>query len=76
MYAARCRQFSPSLPGERNRKFGSKSGHRAQISRNFVRYDALLMKGFCLLIRLTFTKAFSKMKQLKMTAYKVDLRSA
>ena len=75
-YAARSRQFSPSLPGDRNRKFGSKSGHRAQISRNFVRYDALLMKSFCLLIRLTFAKAFSKMKQLKMTAYKVDLHSA
>ena len=58
-YAARSRQFSPSLPGDRNRIFGPKSGHRAQISRNFVRYDALLMKSFCLLIRLTFAKAFS-----------------
>ena len=74
-YAARGRNFSHSLPGDRNRKFGSKRGHRAQISRNFVRYDALVMKSFCLLIRLTFPKAFSKMKQLKMTEYKVDLHS-
>ena len=76
MYAARGRQVSPSLPGDRNRKFGSKSGHQAQISRNFVRYDALLMNSYCFLIRLTFAKAFSKMKQLKMTEYKVDLCSA
>ena len=58
------------------RKLGSKSGHQAEIARNFVRYDALLMKSFCLLIRLTFAKAFSKMKQLKMSEYKVDLHSA
>ena len=76
MYAARGLQFSSSLPGDRNRKFVSKSGHRAQISRNFVRYDALLMKSFCLLIGLTFANAFSKMKQLKMRKYKVDLHSA
>ena len=68
--------YSPSVPGDRNRKFVSKSDHRAQISRNFVRYDALLMKSFCLVIRLTFTKAFIKMKQLKMSEYKVDLHSA
>ena len=73
---ARGLQFSPPVPGDRNWKFVSKSGHRAQISRNFVRYDALLMKSFCLLIRLTFAKAFSKMKQLKMSEYKVDLHSA
>ena len=76
MYAARGLQFSPSVPSDRNRKFVSKSGHRAQISRNFVRYDALLMKSFCLLIRLTFAKVFSKIKQLKMSEYKVDLHSA
>ena len=75
-YAARVGHFSPSLPGDRNRKFGSKSGHRAKISRNFVRYDALVMKSFCLLIRITFAKAFSKMKRLRMTEYKVDLHSA
>ena len=76
IYAARGLQFSPPVPGDRNWKFLSKSGHRAQISRNFVRYDALLMKSFCLLIRLTFAKAFSKMKQLKMREYKVDPHSA
>ena len=76
MYAARGLQFSPSLPGDRNRKFVSKSGYRAQISRNFVRYDALLMKSFCLLIRLTFAKAFSKVKQLKMSENKFKLHSA
>ena len=75
-YAARGRHFSPSLPGDSNRKLGSKSGHQAEITRNFVRYDALLMMSFCLLIRLTFAKAFSKMKQLKMSEYKVDLYSA
>ena len=72
------RHFSPSLPGDWNRKFGPKGGHRAEISRNFVRYDALLVKTFCLLIRLTFAKAFSKMKQLQINEYKVrlDLHSA
>ena len=75
-YAARGRHFSPSLPGDRNQKFGSKSGHRAQISRHFVRYDALVMKNFSLLIRKTFAKASSKMKRLRMTEYKVDLHSA
>ena len=45
----------------------------AEITRSFVRYDALLMKSFCLLIRLSFAKAFSKMKLLKMTEYKIDL---
>ena len=74
-YAARGRHFSPSLPGNRNQKlanqkFGSKSGHRAQISRNFVRYDALVMKSFCLLIRIAFAKASSKLKRLRMTEYK------
>ena len=75
-YAARGRHFSPSLPGDSNQKFGSKSGHRAQISRNFVRYDALVMKSFCLLIRIAFAKASSKMKRLRMTEYKVDLHIA
>ena len=70
------RHFSPSLPGDWHGKFGPKNGHRAEISRNFVRYDALLVKTFCLLIRLTFAKAFSKMRQLKMSEYKVDLHSA
>ena len=66
-YAARGRHFSPLLPGDRNRKFGSNRGDGAEITRSFVRYDALLMKSFCLLIRLSFAKAFSKMKLLKMT---------
>ena len=52
------------------------TGHRAQISRNFVRNDALVMESFCLLIRITFAKASSKMKRLRMTEYKVDLQSA
>ena len=59
-----------------NRKLGSKSGHQAEITSNFVRYDALLIKSVCLLIRLTFAKAVSKMKQLKVSEYKVDLHSA
>ena len=59
-----------------NQKFSSKSGHRAQISRHFVRYDALVMKNFSLLIRITFAKASSKMKRLRLTEYKVDLHSA
>ena len=75
-HAARGRHFSPSLPGDRNQKFGSKSGHRAQISRNFVRYDALVIKSFCLLMRIAFAKASSKMKRLRMTEYKVDLHIA
>ena len=75
-YAARGRHFSPSLPGNRNQKFGSKSGHWVQISRNFVRYDALVMKSFCLLIRIAFAKASSKLKRLRMTEYKVDLHIA
>ena len=76
MYTARGRHFSPSVPGDKNRKFVSKRGHRAEISRNFVMYDALLKKSFCLLIRLTFAKVFSKMKPLKTSEYKVNLHSA
>ena len=38
---SRGRHFSPSLPGDRYLKLGSKSDHRAEISGNIVRYDAL-----------------------------------
>ena len=38
---SRGRHFSPSLPGKRYRKFGSKSSHRAETLGNFVTYDAL-----------------------------------
>ena len=41
IYIYRGRHFSPSLPGDRYRKFGSKTGHRAAILGNFVWYDAL-----------------------------------
>ena len=38
---SRGRHFSPSMPGDRYLKLGSKSDHRAEISGNIVRYDAL-----------------------------------
>ena len=34
------------------------------------------MKSFCLLIRIAFAKASSKMKRLRVTEYKVNLRIA
>ena len=37
----RGRHFSPSLPGDRYLKHGSKSDLRAEISGSIVRYDAL-----------------------------------
>ena len=73
-YAARGRHFSPSLPGDRNQKFSSKSGHRAQISRHFVRYDALVMKNFSFLIRITFGKASSKKASSKMKRLRLNIR--
>ena len=50
---SRGRHFSPSLPGDRYLELGSKSDHRAEISGNIVRYDALaprpevLRSNFC-----------------------------
>ena len=41
---SRGRHFSPSLPGDRYLKLGSKSDHRAEISGNIVRYDALAQR--------------------------------
>ena len=38
---SRGRHFSPSLPGNRYRKLGSKSDLRAEISGSIVRYKAL-----------------------------------
>ena len=38
---SRGRHFSPSLPGDRYLKLGSKSDNRAEISGNIVRYSAL-----------------------------------
>ena len=38
---SRGRHFSPSLPGDRYLKLGSKSDHRFDISGNIVWYDAL-----------------------------------
>ena len=38
---SRGRHFSPSLPGDRYLKLGSKSDHRAEISGNIVWFDAL-----------------------------------
>ena len=38
---SRGRHFSPSLPGDRYLKLGSKSDLRAEISGSIVRYEAL-----------------------------------
>ena len=38
---SRGQHFSPSMPGDRYLKLGSKSDHRAEISGNIVWYDAL-----------------------------------
>ena len=49
---SRGRHFSPSMPGDRYLKLGSKSDHRAEISGNIVWYDALaprpeVLRSFC-----------------------------
>ena len=49
---SRGRHFSPSMPGDRYLKLGSKSDHRAEISGNIVRYNALaprpeVLRSFC-----------------------------
>ena len=46
---SRGRHFSPSMPGDRYLKLGSKSDHRAEISGNIVRYDALAPRSEVLL---------------------------
>ena len=47
---SRGRHFSPSLPGDRYLKFGSKSDLRAEISGSIVRYDALAPRPEVLLL--------------------------
>ena len=47
---SRGRHFSPSLPGDRYLKLGSKSDLRAEISGSIVRYDALAPRPGVLLI--------------------------
>ena len=49
---SRGRHFSPSMPGDRYLKLGSKSDLRAEISGNIVWYDALaprpeVLRSFC-----------------------------
>ena len=38
---SRGRYSSPSMPGDRYLKLGSKSDHRVEISGKIIRYDAL-----------------------------------
>ena len=47
---SRGRHFSPSLPGDRYLKLGSKSDLRAEISGSIVRYDALAPRSEVLLL--------------------------
>ena len=47
---SRGRHFSPSLPGDRYLKLGSKSDLRAEISGSIVRYDALAPRPEVLLL--------------------------
>ena len=47
---SRGRHFSPSLPGDRYLKVGSKSDLRAKISVSIVRYDALAPRPEVLLL--------------------------
>ena len=47
---SRGRHFSPSLPGDRYLKLGSKSDLRAEISGSIVRYDALAQRPEVLLL--------------------------
>ena len=47
---SRGRHFSPSLPGDRYEKLGSKTGQRAEISGSIVRYDSLAPRPEVLLL--------------------------
>ena len=47
---SRGRHFSPSLPGDRYLKLGSKSDLRTEISGSIVRYDALAPRPAVLLL--------------------------
>ena len=66
---SRGRHFSPSLPGDRYLKLGSKSDHRAEIWGNIVRYSALAfslrMRSF---LKLNFLLAICVGKSSRMSS--------
>ena len=65
---SRGRHFSPSLPGDRYLKLGSKSDVRAEISGSIVRYDALAPRPGALLL-CYFFGACAAILKLKFFAY-------
>ena len=65
---SRDRHFSPSLPGDRYLKLGSKSDLRAEISGSIVRYDALAPRPEVLLLWY-FVGARAATLQLKFFPY-------
>ena len=65
---SRGRHFSPSLPGHRYLKLGSKSDLRAEFSGSIVRYDALAPRPEVLLLRY-FVGACAATVKLKLLPY-------
>ena len=65
---SRGRHFSPSLPGDRYLKLGSKSDLRAEISGSIVWYDALAPRPEVLLLW-CFVGACAATLKLKLFPY-------
>ena len=65
---SRGRHFSPSLPGDRYLKLGTKSDLRAEISGSIVRYDALAPRPEVLLLWY-FVGACAATQELKFLPY-------
>ena len=69
---SRGRHFSPSLPGDRYLKLGSKSDLRAEISGSIVRYNALapcpevLRLFFCLYANPVCAYACASVRELQL----------
>ena len=69
---SRGRHFSPSLPGDRYLKLGSKSDLRAEILGSIVRYDALAPRPevlrliFCIYANPVFIYAYASVRKLKL----------
>ena len=70
---SRGRHFSPSLPGDRYLKLGSKSDLRAEILGSIVRYGALAARPevlrliFCIYANPVFVYACASVRKLKLS---------
>ena len=70
---SRGRNLSPSLPGDRYLKLGSKSDLQAQISGSIVRYDALAPRPAVLLLSY-FVGACAATQEQKFFPYPWDVK--